>query len=579
VPRGLAVALALSFAQERLWVLDRLQGGSAVYNVPLLVRLCGVLALLELAPAFAAVVRRHETLRTTFTDRDGEPVQVVGPAPRHWPLPLVDLAGLPAAARECEARTLAEAEARRRFSLAAGPLLRTTLLRMAVEEHQLLLNVHHIAADGWSMGLLVRELEALYGALRSGSPPRLPELPVHYADFAVWQRRRLRGEVLEREVAWWRERLRGLPAVLDLPTDRPRPTAPTWRGDEVPLALGPALSRDLIALARCEGVTPFMALLAGFSALLSSWSGQRDLAVGSPVAGRDRPEIQDLIGFFVNSLVLRCDLSDDPSFRCLLHRVRQVALETYAHQELPFEKLVEALQPQRDLSRAPLFQVVLALQNAPLPPLELAGLTLHAQPLPTGTAKFDLTLNLREEQGVFAGALEFAADLFDRATALRLSDRLRDLLQSAVADPDVPLPRLSPFPESERRQLVAAASAPRPPGPAAPAYVPPRDELERTLCAAWCEVLGLERVGVRESFFEIGGNSLAMIRLHSRLCEALGREIAIVTLFQHSTIESLAQRLAEEEPRAEEEARERTELRRESLHQLQQARGRLRRHR
>ncbi len=334
-----------------------------------------------------------------------------------------------------------------------------------------------------------------------------------------------------------------------------------------------------------------MALLAGFSALLSCWSGQRDLAVGAPVAGRDRPEIQDLIGFFVNFLVLRCDLSGDPGFRGLLRRVRQAALEAYAHQELPFDRLVDALQPRRDLSRAPLFQVALALQDAPLParlPARTTGLGLDAQPLPTGTAKLDLTLNLREDgEGGYAGALEFAADLYDRATALRLADRLRELLRSAVADPGLPLSRLSPFPETERRQVLAADRAPRPSGPeTAPDHLPPRDELERTLCAAWCEVLGLQRVGVRESFFEIGGNSLAMIRLHSRLGQALGREIPIAILFQHPTIESLARHLAvdaedvQEEPRPEDaEACDRTELRRESLRRVQQARGHLLRQR
>jgi amino acid adenylation domain-containing protein len=587
VPRSPSAALPLSFAQERLWIVDRLQGGSAVYNIPLLARLCGDLAVADLAAAFGAIVRRHETLRTTFAGRDGEPIQVVGPPPPRWPLPLVDLSELAAETREREARALAGDEARRPFDLAAGPVLRTHLLRMGAGEHLLLLNVHHIAADGWSMGLLVRELGELYGALRKGTPPRLPELPVGYADFAVWQRQRLRGEVLEREAAWWRERLRGLPA-LDLPTDRPRPAVQTFRGGEVPVVLDPALSRELVALARQEGATPFMALLAAFSALLSCWSGQRDLAIGSPVAGRDRPEVQDLIGFFVNSLVLRSDLSGDPGFRGLLRRVRQAALDAYAHRELPFEKLVGALQPRRrDLSRAPLFQVALALQDVPLPARELPGLDLHPQPLPTGTAKFDLTLDLREDEGDgFAGSLEFAADLYDRGTALRLVDRLRELLRSAVADPGLPLSRLTSFPEAERRQVLAEEPAPQPPVPQTRESLPPRDELERTLAAALREVLGLDRVGVRETFFEMGGNSLAMIRLHSRLERALGREVPIAILFQHPTIESLARRLAEqaeetdgtgEKPQPEAAARDRTELRRESLRRVQQARGPLRR--
>jgi len=581
IPRAergaVAPALPLSFAQERLWFLDRLPGAAATYNIPLPARLHGPLRVADLAAAFRAVVGRHETLRTTFPDRDGEPFQRVGPPPAVWPLPLVDLSGLPAAAREGEERALARAEARRPFSLAEGPLLRTLLLRLAPAEHLLLLNVHHIVSDGWSMGLLVRELEALYAA--AGGPPRLPELPVQYADFAVWQRRRLSAERVEREVGWWRERLRGLPAALDLPADRPRPAVPTLRGDEVPVALGADLSRDLAALARREGATPFMALFAGFAALLSAWSGQADLAVGSPVAGRDRTETQNLIGFFVNSLVLRLDLSADPDFRSLVRSARQVVLDAYAHQELPFEKLVDALQPRRDLSRTPLFQAVLVLQDVPPPAMELGGLTLQAQPLTTGTAKFDLTLNLREEAGGFVGGLEFATDLFDRAMALRLVDRLRSLLESAVANPELPLSRLSPFSLDERRQPFVTAEPEVAANQDAPAYLPPRDDLERTLAGVWCEVLDLKQVGVRDSFFEIGGNSLAAVRLHSRLCKVLGREIPIVTLFRHPTIESLARSLAEETPAAREqgqEARARTELRRESLRQAQQARGQLR---
>ena len=592
IPRRAEAALPLSFAQERLWFLDRMQGGSAAYNLPLLVRLRGAPGVAELAAAFAALARRHETLRTAFPDRDGEPVQVVGPEPSGWPLPQVDLSALPAAAREIAAQALARDEARRPFSLSSGPVLRTLLLRLEAQEHLLLVNVHHIAADGWSLGVLVRELADLYSASRRGDAPpfrALPELPVQYADFAAWQRRKLSGEALGREVAWWRERLRGLPA-LELPTDRPRPEVQTFRGGEVPVALGADLSRDLDALARREGVTPFMVLLAGFSALLSCWSGQRDFAVGAPVAGRDRRETEGLIGFFVNSLVLRCNLRGDPDFRSLLRRTREAAVEAYGHQELPFEKLVDGLQPRRDLSRAPVFQVALALLNAPLPPLELAGLSLRPEPLPTGTAKFDLTLNLAElgaaweQQDGLSGVLEYSADLFDRATALRLAGHLRGLLQSAVPDPGLRLSQLSPFSPAEQRQIgeltAVSPQVPVSPGAQAPAYLAPRDELERILCAVWCEVLGLDRVGVRENFFEIGGNSLAMVRLHSRLGKALGREIPIVTLFQHPTIESLARSLAsglaEAGPRPGTEAQARTGVRRESLRQLQQARGQMR---
>jgi non-ribosomal peptide synthetase component F len=579
VPRGSGkedAALPLSFAQERLWVLDRLQQGSAAYNMPLQVRLRGALAIPALAEAFAAVVGRHETLRTHFSEgaeRAGHPIQIIAPPPSSWPLPVVDLAGLSASERDNAARRLAEEEARQPFRLDTGPVLRTFLLRLDSDEHLLLLNIHHIATDGWSMGLLLAELQELYGA-RS-----LPELPVQYADFAVWQRRRLDGEILEREVAWWRERLRGLPE-LDLPTDRPRPAVPSGSGSEVPVALGPDLSRDLTALARSAGATPFMVLLAGWSALLAGWSGQHDLAVGGPVAGRTRKETESLIGFFVNSLVLRCDLAGEPDFATLLGRARQTVLDAHAHQELPFEKLVDALQPRRDLARAPLFQVMLALQAFSLPALELDGVTLEPAPVPTETAKVDLTLHLRETADGFTGMLEYATDLFDRTTAERLADGLRTLLAAAVADPGLSLTELmrkTSLPLAVQRQIAAAPA----PAAEAPAYVPPRSDLERTLCAAWAEALGLERVGVRENFFEIGGNSLAMVRLHSKLGEILGREVPIATLFSHPTIESLAKELSEvPQPAAASEAagdaRERTELRRASLRQLQQARGNLR---
>jgi hypothetical protein len=589
VPRGLRkddAALPLSFAQERLWVLDRLQGGSPVYNMPIQVRLRGPLAIPALAAALAAVVGRHETLRTVYAERTSRPIQVIAPPSPAWPLPVADLAGLAEAERNGAALRLAGEEARRPFRLDADPLLRTILLRLDSQEHLLLLNIHHIATDGWSMGLLLAELQELYGALRRGRPseiPQLPELPVQYADFAVWQRHRLAGEVLEREVAWWRERLRGL-SDLDLPTDRPRPVVPSFRGAEVPVALGADLSRDLAALARRSGATPFMVLLAGWSALLAGWSGQRDLAVGGPVAGRTRKETENLIGFFVNSLVLRCDLrsypDNEPDFKTLLERARQTVLDAHAHQELPFEKLVDALQPRRDPARAPVFQVMLGLQAFSLPALELDGVTLEPEPVPTGTAKVDLTLHLQETADGFAGMLEHATDLFDPSTAERLADGLRALLAAAVADPGLSLTELvrrTSLPLAAQRQVVAAP----PPAAEAPGYVPPRTDLERSLCDAWAEALGLERVGVRESFFEIGGNSLAMVRLHSRLGEILGREVPIALLFSHPTIESLAQELSETPKSAAAsdtagEARERTELRRASLRQLQQARGHLR---
>jgi acyl carrier protein len=356
--------LPLSFAQERLWFLDRLEPGRTLYNLPLVLRLEGELDAAALAAAFGEIARRHEALRTVFAERDGEPAQVVLPA-APWELPAADLAGLPAAAREREAARLSLAEAARPFDLSRGPLLRATLLRLAPGRHELLLTFHHIVSDGWSMGVLVREMGALYAAALDGRPSPLPELPVQYADFALWQRRWLTGEVLARHTAYWRERLRGLPAETELPADRSRPAAPSHRGAEHHFALAGDQVSALEGLARREGTTPFMVLAASVLALLSRLSGRDDLAIGTPIANRNRAETEGLIGFFVNTLVLRASTTSAPAFHDLLLQVRETTLGAFAHQDMPFEKLIEELQPERDPGRTPSFQVLLALQNAP----------------------------------------------------------------------------------------------------------------------------------------------------------------------------------------------------------------------
>ncbi len=343
--------LPLSYAQERLWFLDQLEPGSASYNVPAAVRLAGDLDLSALAATLTGIVRRHEALRTTFASSDGEagPIQVIQP-PHPVPLPLIDLADMSdREAREERARDLARAEALRPFDLRNGPLLRAGLLRLADDDHILLLSMHHIVSDGWSMGVLVHELGVLYAAFhqgRSAPLPTLPALPVQYADFAVWQRAWLAGDELERQVGWWRQQLHGAPAVLELPADRPRPAVQSYRGSGVPVALGPDLSAAVADLGRRTGTTPFMVLLAAFQALLGRVSGQDDLVVGSPIANRRQGEVENLIGFFVNTLALRGDLSGDadgdPGFEVLLARTREATLGAYAHQDVPFEKLVRS---------------------------------------------------------------------------------------------------------------------------------------------------------------------------------------------------------------------------------------------
>jgi len=439
-----------SFAQERLWFLDRFGTDRASYNIPAAVCLSGRLDVPALAASLTEIARRHESLRTTFVVTGGSQVlQVIAP-PFDLPLPVVDLAGLPGD----EADRLAREEARRMFDLERGPVIRSMLVRLGEREHTLLLSVHHIVADGWSIGILVRELSALYTAFVERRPSPLPDLPVQYADFAAWQRAWLQGEVLEAQLGWWRERLAGAPAVIELPADRPRPAVQSARGGRLGYALPAELSRGLQTLVRSEGATLFMALLAGFQALLARTTGREDLPVGTPIANRNRAEIEDLIGFFVNTLVLRGDLSGDPSFREMLARSREAALGAYAHQDVPFEKLVEELRPERDLSHSPLFQAMVILQNAPAEALELPELTVVPVGTDSGTTKFDLRLALMQTPDGLAGSLVYNRDLFDAATVERLGGYLETLLTAAVANPELPLSELPLLGEAERRQLL-----------------------------------------------------------------------------------------------------------------------------
>ncbi|HEV7516132.1 MAG TPA: amino acid adenylation domain-containing protein, partial [Thermoanaerobaculia bacterium] len=406
----------------------------------------------------AEVVRRHEALRTVFPAVPrGMPLQVVQPA-LPPALPRVDLQALPAGRCRAEAERLMAAEARRPFDLAAGPLLRLTLLRTAGDEHLALVTLHHIVADGWSMGVLIRELTALYIANvghTAGEPAPLPELPIQYGDFAVWQRRQLAGPALAGLLDWWRERLAGAPAVLELPADRPRPRTQSFRGAHQSLVLPAALGAAVKALGQRSGTTLFMTLLAAFQTLLSRYTGQADVPVGTPIAGRTQREVEGLIGFFVNTLVLRGDLAGRPSFAALLGRVREMTLGAYGHQELPFERLVEELRPERHLDHAPLFQVLFVVQNAPPGVLHLPGVEVEPLAVESGVAKFDLTLAFREgEDGALLGTVEHSRDLFDRSTALRFGAHFAALLAAAVADPSRPAAELPLLAAPELHQLL-----------------------------------------------------------------------------------------------------------------------------
>ncbi|HTG35428.1 MAG TPA: amino acid adenylation domain-containing protein [Thermoanaerobaculia bacterium] len=442
--------LPLSFAQERLWFLAQLTPGSAAYNIPAALEIHGRLDAAALERAFAEVARRHETLRTTFASRGGRPVQVIAP-PAGWKLPVIDLSALPPAEREAARRT--EEEIVRPFDLARGPLLRTLLLRLGPGEHVLILTLHHVVADLWAAGVLIREVAAIYAG------GDLPAPPVQYADFAVWQREWLDGAELERQLAFWRRELEGAPPVLELPADRPRPSIESFRGASLPVALGGELTAGLAALGRLRGATPFMTLTAALALLLSRWAGQDDVVLGAPIANRQRPELEGLIGMFVNTLALRVRLAGAGGFTDLLAGVRRAALDAFEHQDLPFERLVEEIQTRRDLSRHPLFQAVLAFQNVRLGAVEVPGLALEPLELASATTKFDLTFTLAEGEEGLAGRVEYASDLFDAATIERLAGHLRNLLAGIVALPAAPLADLPLLGEEERSQLLAWSGA------------------------------------------------------------------------------------------------------------------------
>ncbi|HEX2078088.1 MAG TPA: amino acid adenylation domain-containing protein [Longimicrobium sp.] len=453
VPRGEGEPAPLSFAQRRLWFLDRLEPG-AMYNSPLALRVHGALDAGALRRALGETVRRHASLRSVFrADARGEGEQVALPA-GDFPLSFDDLSALPADEREAQALRIVHDEVRRPFDLAAGPVFRARLLRLAADEHVLVLAMHHVVSDGWSLGVLFRELGALYEAFSADAPPPLAPLPLQYADYAAWQRAHWTEERLAAQLEWWRRALEGAPAVLELPADRPRPAVQSHRGARLRVALPHALAEGVRALARREGATPFMVMLAAFQVLLWRWSGEEDLVVGSPVAGRTRPETEGLIGFFVNTLPLRADLSGDPAFGALLRRVRNTTLGAYQHQDLPFERLVEALHPGRSLSHAPVFQHVFALQNATPAELRLPGLRMEVMPIDAGTARYDLEWFFRERDEGITGSIDYAADLWDEATVRRMAGHYQRLLEAAVAAPDTSISALPLLDDAERDQVL-----------------------------------------------------------------------------------------------------------------------------
>jgi acyl carrier protein len=445
--------LPLSFAQQRLWVLDRMEPNNPLYNIPRAVRLTGHLNSKALVDSLNEIVRRHESQRTTFdAGKDGEPVQVIA-ASFILNIPTVDLSARPEAEREPAVTEIAGKEAQTPFDLSKSPLLRATILKLGTRDHVLLLTMHHIVSDAWSAAIFFQELGVLYTAFAAGKPSPLPELAIQYADYAAWQRKFFQGKALEDQISYWREHLKGAPPLLQLPANRPRPEVRKFEGAYEPIPVRSDVAEAVKTFCQQEGVTPFMALLAAFKALLFRYSGQEHIVLGTDIANRTTDETEKMIGFFINLLPLHTDLSGDPTFRELVSRVREVALGAYAHQDIPFDKLVQDLQPERSSSHNPIVQALFVMQNIPPQTRELPGLEVTYFPTPITRSKFDVGVFMRENvKGMFQDWL-YSTELFDRSTILRMASHFENLLGLAVSNPDTRLSALEMRSSEEIQQL------------------------------------------------------------------------------------------------------------------------------
>ncbi|MBE8967603.1 non-ribosomal peptide synthase/polyketide synthase, partial [Nostocales cyanobacterium LEGE 12452] len=453
LPRAREAELPLSFAQKRLWFLDQLEINSAIYNIPLALRLVGTLRVTALEQSLQEIIHRHEALRTNFITVDGKPAQIIQ-TQTNWTVSVIDWQDVPITEQEIALQQLAQQKAIQPFDLASEALIKATLVILSETEHTLLVCMHHVVSDGWSMGVFIQELAALYNAYSQGQPSTLAPLPIQYADFAIWQRNWLQGDVLQTQLSYWQQQLAGAPALLSLPTDRTRPAVQTFTGAYQEFALSLELTSKLTQLSQEQGVTLFMTLLAAFDTLLYRYTGTEDILVGSPIANRNHSEIEGLIGFFVNTLVMRTNLAGNPSFSELLTRVREMAMDAYSHQDLPFEMLVEALQLQRDLSHTPLFQVMFVLQNAPMQQVELTGLSVSPLLTESATAKFDLTLGITNTATGLVGVWEYNTDLFDASTIERMTGHFLTLLEGIIANPNERISELPLLTEVEQQQLL-----------------------------------------------------------------------------------------------------------------------------
>ncbi|HHE54764.1 MAG TPA: non-ribosomal peptide synthetase, partial [Caldithrix abyssi] len=448
-----ANAFTLSFAQQRLWFLYQLDPSSTAYHIPAALRLIGKLNIKALKEALTTITKRHEILRTTFSTINGTPIQIVSNN-SNVSLSFVDISTLAPQVRQQELEQILLNENAKPFDLNKGPLWKVKVIKLSENEHVLYLLMHHIISDGWSVGVFVNEFSQLYNSYIQGSANPLPPLKIQYADFAVWQKKKLESEIKEKQLLYWKEKLSGHLPVLELPTDHPRPAIKSYRGSHRQSSIKGPLVEKIRQFSQQNGATIFMTLLSAFYALLYRYSNQPDICIGTPIANRNRAETQGLIGFFVNTLVLRNDLSGEPSFTELLQRTRNMVLEAFSHQDLPFEMLVEELHPERSLSHTPLFQVMFVYQNALEKGLQLPDLKIESIQVPNKNAKFDLTLTVAELPNEFALDVEFDTDLFEAETIYRLMSHFQKILAEALQQPEIPITRLDLLTESEKRKIL-----------------------------------------------------------------------------------------------------------------------------
>ena len=535
--------LALSFPQQRLWFIDQLDAGSAIYNINKAFRCRGRIDAARLNRAVQSVAARHEILRTSFVAHDGQPVQLIAPTV-DIPFRVQDLSSVLAADQKAEVDRFIKIETEKPFDLSTGPLLRVTLFRLADDEHVLLLSIHHIIADAWALKIFLAELARFYQS--QDSEVGLPELSVQYADFADWQRTKTSGVTLNEHLAYWKTQLQDAPLSMSLPSDLPVSSTPTFRGAQQSLVLPSQLHQSLRGMCRQEGVTLFMGLLSAFQILLSAYSGMDDVLVGTPVAGRDLVLTEPLIGCFINTLVMRGNLSGNPSYREVLSRTRETALDAYTHQSVPFEKLVEELRPERGVSRSPLFQTMFVLESQSTAELQLKGIEVETIPLQASTAKFDLTLGAIEKATSLEIWISYSTDLFAHESVTAMLEDFRQILTSMVANPQQ---TLSQTPALRWRPKVPASISITAKGSSGtgkkPGYVAPRTPIEERLGAIWTDVLKVEQVGVFDNFFELGGHSLLAAQVISRARTALSVELPLRRIFETPNVAGLAEAIYE----------------------------------